>query len=59
MAFESNILIVNPEDSPTPAILSPESIVIEENRMLRLCVLEMLDAWSNGKESPSAIPGFP
>ncbi|XP_019234623.1 PREDICTED: uncharacterized protein LOC109215064 [Nicotiana attenuata] len=47
-----------PEDSPILAIPTSESTAAEENRVLRLRMLEIWDAWSNGREPPSAIPGF-
>ncbi|XP_019242341.1 PREDICTED: uncharacterized protein LOC109222434 [Nicotiana attenuata] len=48
-----------PEDSPISAIPTSKSAAAEENRILRLRMMEMWDAWSNGKEPPSVIPGFP
>ncbi|XP_070045902.1 uncharacterized protein [Nicotiana tomentosiformis] len=59
MAFESHLPIIEPEDSPVSAIPQSESAATEENRRLRVRMLEMWDAWSNGKEPPSIIPGFP
>ncbi|XP_070004981.1 uncharacterized protein [Nicotiana sylvestris] len=59
MASASNLPIIGPEDSPASAILQLESAAAEENKMLRLRIWKMWDAWSNGRESPSAIPGFP
>ncbi|XP_019235359.1 PREDICTED: uncharacterized protein LOC109215702 [Nicotiana attenuata] len=59
MASESHLPIIDPEDSPVSAIPAPESAAAEENRRLRVRILEMWDAWSNGKEPPSTIPGFP
>ncbi|XP_070011004.1 uncharacterized protein [Nicotiana sylvestris] len=59
MASVSNLKIIVPEDSPTSAVLQIESAFAEENKMLRLHILEMWDAWSNGRELPSAIPRFP
>lgn len=58
MASESNLPFINPKDSPTSAI-PIELAAAEENRMLRLRMMEMLDAWTNGKEPPSAILVFP
>ncbi|XP_070031579.1 uncharacterized protein [Nicotiana tomentosiformis] len=59
MASESHLPIIEPEDSPVSAIPQSESAATEENRRLRVRMLEMWDAWSNGKELPSIIPGFP
>ncbi|XP_075086157.1 uncharacterized protein LOC107797942 [Nicotiana tabacum] len=59
MASESHLPIIEPEDSPISAIPQSEPAAAEENRRLRVCMLEMWDAWSNGKEPPSIIPGFP
>ncbi|XP_019251107.1 PREDICTED: uncharacterized protein LOC109230022 [Nicotiana attenuata] len=60
MASESHLPIINPlEDSPASVIPTLEPATAEENRILRLRMLEMWDAWSNGREPPSAIPGFP
>ncbi|XP_070031667.1 uncharacterized protein [Nicotiana tomentosiformis] len=59
MASESHLPIIEPEDSPVSAIPQSESATTEENRRLRVLMLEMWDAWSNGKEPPSIIPGFP
>ncbi|XP_070022746.1 uncharacterized protein [Nicotiana sylvestris] len=59
MASASNLPIIGPEDSPALAILQLESTAVEENKMLRLRILEMWDARSNGRESPSTIPRFP
>ncbi|XP_070002529.1 uncharacterized protein [Nicotiana sylvestris] len=47
------------DDSPISGIPTSESAVAEENRILRLHVMEMWDAWANGREPPSVIPGFP
>ncbi|XP_075077029.1 uncharacterized protein LOC142163789 [Nicotiana tabacum] len=47
------------EDSLLSVIPTSESVAAKENRALRLRVLEMWDAWSNGRELPSAIPSFP
>jgi len=47
------------EESSISAVLTPESATAEENRILRLRMLEMLDDWNNGKEPPSVVPGFP
>ncbi|XP_070025745.1 uncharacterized protein [Nicotiana sylvestris] len=58
MASASNLQIIDPEDCPASAILQLESVAAEENKMLRLRILEMWDAWSNGREPPSAISGF-
>lgn len=49
MASESNLPIVNLEDSPAPTI-PPESATAKENRLLRVCMMEMYDALVNGKE---------
>ncbi|XP_070017942.1 uncharacterized protein [Nicotiana sylvestris] len=59
MTSASNLPIIGPEDSPASAILQLESTATEENKMLHLRILEMWDTWSNGKEPPSAILGFP
>ncbi|XP_070005382.1 uncharacterized protein [Nicotiana sylvestris] len=59
MASACNLPIIDPEDSPASAILQLESAAAEENKMLRLHIMKMWDAWSNGREPPSAIPGFP
>ncbi|XP_019229712.1 PREDICTED: uncharacterized protein LOC109210713 [Nicotiana attenuata] len=60
MSSESHLpTIPIPEDSLISAIPTSESSAVEENRVLRLRILEMWDAWSNGRELPSAIPGFP
>nr|XP_018632363.1 uncharacterized protein LOC108948118 isoform X1 [Nicotiana tomentosiformis]XP_018632364.1 uncharacterized protein LOC108948118 isoform X2 [Nicotiana tomentosiformis] len=59
MASKSHLPIIDREDSPAPAIPQPESAAAEENMMLCLRILEIWDAWSNGRELPSAIPGFP
>ncbi|XP_019263160.1 PREDICTED: uncharacterized protein LOC109240926 [Nicotiana attenuata] len=59
MTSGSHLPIIEPEDSPTSVIPQPEPAAAEENRRLRRHVLEMWDAWSNGREPPSAIPGFP
>nr|XP_016433460.1 PREDICTED: uncharacterized protein LOC107759956 [Nicotiana tabacum] len=48
-----------PVDSPISRVPTSESATVEENRMLRLRVMEMWDAWTNGKDPPKAIPGFP
>ncbi|XP_070008343.1 uncharacterized protein [Nicotiana sylvestris] len=47
------------DESPISGIPTSELAVAEENRLLRLCMMEMWDAWANGSELPSAIPGFP
>ncbi|XP_070020305.1 uncharacterized protein [Nicotiana sylvestris] len=47
------------EDSPISAIPTSESATAEENRILRLRMMEIWDAWSNGREPPTTIPGFP
>ncbi|XP_070013075.1 uncharacterized protein [Nicotiana sylvestris] len=47
------------DDSPISGIPTSESVAAEENRILRLRVMEMWDAWANGRDPPSAIPGFP
>ncbi|XP_019256985.1 PREDICTED: uncharacterized protein LOC109235362 [Nicotiana attenuata] len=47
------------DDSPISGIPTSESTAAEENRFLRLRMMEIWDAWANGKELPSAIPGFP
>ncbi|XP_070052628.1 uncharacterized protein [Nicotiana tomentosiformis] len=59
MTSESHLPIIEPEDSPVSDIPQSESAATEENRRLRVRMLEMWDAWSNGKEPPSIIPGFP
>ncbi|XP_075110925.1 uncharacterized protein LOC107790637 [Nicotiana tabacum] len=59
MASASNLPIIGPEDSPASAIMQLESAAAEENKMLRLRILKMWDAWSNSKEPPSVIPEFP
>ncbi|XP_070010192.1 uncharacterized protein [Nicotiana sylvestris] len=48
-----------PKDSPLSVISTSESATAKESRALHLRVLEMWDALSNGREPPSAIPGFP
>ncbi|XP_070029422.1 uncharacterized protein [Nicotiana sylvestris] len=47
------------DDSPISGIPTSESAATEENRILRIWVMEMWDSWANGREPPSAIPGFP
>lgn len=47
------------DDSPLSGIPASESAVAKENKILRPKVMEMWDAWTNGKESLNAIPGFP
>ncbi|XP_070022660.1 uncharacterized protein [Nicotiana sylvestris] len=47
------------DDSPISGIPTSESSAAEENRNLRLRVMEMWDSWANGREPPSAILGFP
>ncbi|XP_070022365.1 uncharacterized protein [Nicotiana sylvestris] len=47
------------DESPISGIPISESADAEENRLLRLRMMEMWDAWANGREPPSAIPGFP
>ncbi|XP_070028745.1 uncharacterized protein [Nicotiana sylvestris] len=60
MSLESHLPTVPiVEDSPISAIPTSESATAEENKILRLCMMEMWDAWSNGREPLSAIPGFP
>ncbi|XP_070022488.1 uncharacterized protein [Nicotiana sylvestris] len=59
MASTRNLPIIGPDDSPTSAILQLESAAAEENKRLRLRILKMWDTWSNGREPPSAIHGFP
>ncbi|XP_019241641.1 PREDICTED: uncharacterized protein LOC109221627 [Nicotiana attenuata] len=60
MSFEGHLPTVPiPEDSQISAIPTSESATAEENRILRLRMMEIWDAWANGKEPPSAIPGFP
>nr|XP_009758067.1 PREDICTED: uncharacterized protein LOC104210800 [Nicotiana sylvestris] len=51
MASESHC-----KDSPAPAILQPESVAGEENKMLRLHILKMWDAWSNGEVTNAPVP---
>nr|XP_016512975.1 PREDICTED: uncharacterized protein LOC107830017 [Nicotiana tabacum] len=59
MASKSHLPIVESEDSPTSVIPQSKSVTAEENRRLKCRMLEMQDAWSNGREPPSTIPGFP
>ncbi|XP_019244417.1 PREDICTED: uncharacterized protein LOC109224284 [Nicotiana attenuata] len=60
MSSESHLpTIPMPEDSSLSVIPTSESATAEENRALRLRMLEMWDAWSNGREPPSTIHGFP
>ncbi|XP_070014907.1 uncharacterized protein [Nicotiana sylvestris] len=60
MTSETHLPIINPsEDSPVSVIPVSESATAEENRVLHCRIMEIWDAWSNGKEPPSAIPGFP
>ncbi|XP_070010501.1 uncharacterized protein [Nicotiana sylvestris] len=47
------------DDSPISGIPSSELAAAEENRFMRLRMMEMWDVWANRKEPPSAIPGFP
>ncbi|XP_070015357.1 uncharacterized protein [Nicotiana sylvestris] len=60
MSSEMTLPIVPIEDeSPISGIPTSESAAAEENRLLRLRMMEIWDAWANGREPPSAIPGFP
>nr|XP_033515773.1 uncharacterized protein LOC117280213 [Nicotiana tomentosiformis] len=59
MASESNLRLVSTEDSPELPISQPESATAKENKKLRLRMLEMWDAWSNSREPPNTIHGFP
>ncbi|XP_070024789.1 uncharacterized protein [Nicotiana sylvestris] len=60
MSSESYLpTILIPEDISLSVIPTSKSATAEENRALRLRMLEMWDAWSNGREPPSSIPGFP
>ncbi|XP_070010068.1 uncharacterized protein [Nicotiana sylvestris] len=60
MSSESHLPTISIlKDSLLSVIPTSESATAEENRALRLRMLEMWDAWSNGREPPSAIPGFP
>nr|XP_016443025.1 PREDICTED: uncharacterized protein LOC107768415 [Nicotiana tabacum] len=59
MASESHLPIVEPEESLSSVIPQLESATAEENMRLRCRMLEMWDAWSNGREPPSTIPGLP
>ncbi|XP_070010040.1 uncharacterized protein [Nicotiana sylvestris] len=46
-------------DSPISGIPTSESATAEENKILRLRLMEMWDAWANERETPSVILGFP
>ncbi|XP_070009662.1 uncharacterized protein [Nicotiana sylvestris] len=60
MSLDNHLPTISiPDDSPLSVIPTSELAAVEENRVLRLRILEMWDAWSNGREPPSAILGFP
>lgn len=59
MSSASSLLIIDPEDNGTLVVSQPKSGTVEENKRMRLRILKMWDAWSNGRELPSTILIFP
>ncbi|XP_015161970.1 uncharacterized protein [Solanum tuberosum] len=49
---------VNPVDTPVDST-TRESATVEENRTLRNVMVQLWQAWANGQEPPTSIPGFP
>ncbi|KAG5572599.1 hypothetical protein H5410_062365 [Solanum commersonii] len=50
--------VVNPVDTPVDPT-TRELTTIEENRTLRHVMAQLWQAWANGQEPPTSIPGFP
>ncbi|KAH0652521.1 hypothetical protein KY289_030199 [Solanum tuberosum] len=49
--------VVNPVDTPVDS-MTRESTTVEENRTLRHVMTQLWQAWANGQEPPTYIPGF-
>ncbi|KAH0664864.1 hypothetical protein KY285_026070 [Solanum tuberosum] len=49
--------VVNPVDTPVDSTIR-ESATVEENRTLRHVMAQLWQAWANGQEPPTFIPGF-
>ncbi|KAH0735278.1 hypothetical protein KY285_010985 [Solanum tuberosum] len=50
--------VVNPVDTPVDST-TRESATVEENRTLRHVMAQLWQAWANGQEPLTSIPGFP
>ncbi|XP_010314108.1 uncharacterized protein [Solanum lycopersicum] len=50
--------MVNPADTPIDST-TRETVTVEENRTLRNIMAQLWQAWANGQEPPTSIPGFP
>jgi len=50
--------VVNPVDTLVDST-TRESATVEENRTLRHVMAQLWQAWANGQEPPTSIPGFP
>ncbi|KAH0669842.1 hypothetical protein KY285_023985 [Solanum tuberosum] len=49
---------VNQVDTPVD-LTTKESATVKENRTLRNVMAQLCQAWANGQEPPTSIPGFP
>ncbi|WMV45396.1 hypothetical protein MTR67_038781 [Solanum verrucosum] len=49
--------VVNPVDTPIDST-TRESTTVEKNRTLRHVMAQLWQAWANGQEPPTSIPGF-
>ncbi|KAG5606473.1 hypothetical protein H5410_027965 [Solanum commersonii] len=49
--------VVNPLDTQVD-LTTRESSIVEENRTLRHVMVQLWQAWANGQELPTSIPGF-
>ena len=50
--------MVNPADIQIDST-TRETFIVEENRTLRHIMAQLWQAWTNGQEPPTSIPGFP
>ncbi|KAH0746078.1 hypothetical protein KY285_007735 [Solanum tuberosum] len=50
--------VVNPVDTPVDSMIR-EPTTVEENQTLRYVMAQLWQAWANGQEPPTSIPGFP
>lgn len=57
MANESDQPIINLEEISTRS--TTQSATVEESRIIKIRILEMYEAWANGREHPRSIPEFP
>ncbi|XP_070027021.1 uncharacterized protein LOC107805237 [Nicotiana tabacum] len=59
MSSESSLRIIDPEDNAASVLSQHESAIVEENKRLRLRMLEMWDIWSNCRDHQVQSLDFP